>query len=178
MLNHDKDSMIPMQPWQSELIIQLSNTIIRSFQARLQYPLAGLPAHASAETLARALYDAPYVVLTHDGDSDPRFTYANRAAQQLWELEWEEIIGMPSRYSAEPDLREVRAAMLERVQRDGYIDDYQGIRISKTGKRFALGRTVVWNLTDADDHYCGQAATFSEWTALGASAASSKSGEQ
>ena len=155
-----------MQPWQTKSIIQLSNTIIRSFQARLQYPLAGLSEHASEQELAQALYEAPYVVLAHDGGSDPRFTYANLTAQRLWELEWEEFIGMPSRYSAEPDLREVRAAMLERVQRDGYIDDYQGIRISKTGKRFELGKTVVWNLSDADGHYCGQAATFSDWTLI------------
>lgn len=152
-----------MQPWQTESIIRLSNTIIRSFQERLQCPLAGLPEDASEQALAQALYDAPYVVLAHDGGSDPRFTYANRTAQQLWEMDWEEFIGMPSRYSAEPDLREVRAAMLERVQRDGYIDDYQGIRISKTGKRFELGKTVVWNLSTSGDHYCGQAATFSDW---------------
>jgi len=152
-----------MQPWQTESIIRLSNTIIRSFQERLQYPLAGLPEHASEQALAQALYDAPYVVLAHDGGSDPRFTYANLSAQKLWELEWDEFIGLPSRYSAEPDLREVRAAMLERVQRDGYIDDYQGIRISKTGQRFELGKTVVWNLSESDGRYCGQAATFSDW---------------
>lgn len=155
-----------MQPWQTGSIIQLSNTIIRSFQERLQYPLAGLPEQAPAAELAQALYEAPYVVLAHDGESDPRFTYANRSAQRLWEMEWNEFIGMPSRYSAEPDLREVRATMLERVQRDGYIDDYQGIRISKTGKRFELGKTVVWNLCDPEGDYCGQAATFSDWTLI------------
>lgn len=155
-----------MQPWQTESIITLSNIIIRSFQERLQYPLAELPEQASAEELAQALYEAPYVILAHDGASDPCFTYANLTAQRLWELEWNEFIGMPSRYSAEPDLREVRAAMLERVQRDGYIDDYQGIRISKTGRRFELGKTVVWNLNDVDSHYCGQAATFSDWTSI------------
>lgn len=155
-----------MQPWQTESIIRLSNTIIRSFHKRLQYPLAGLPEQASAAALAQALYEAPYVVLAHDGGNDPRFTYANRIAQQLWEMGWNEFIGMPSRYSAEPDLREVRATMQERVQRDGYIDDYQGIRISKTGKRFELGKTIVWNLGDPEGGYCGQAASFGDWRSL------------
>ncbi|MCO4756780.1 MAG: MEKHLA domain-containing protein [Oceanospirillaceae bacterium] len=155
-----------MQPWQNESIIQLSQIIIQSFHERLGNPLSNLPDSATQQQLAQALYEAPYVVLAHDGAADPCFTYANLAAQRLWELEWDEFIGMPSRYSAEPDLREVRAAMLERVQRDGYIDDYRGIRISKTGRRFELGKTIVWNLQVPTGDYCGQAATFSEWTPL------------
>lgn len=158
--------MSPMQPWQNESIIHLSQIIIQSFRERLGRPLNNLPEQATGQQLAQALYEAPFVILAHDGATDPCFTYANLTAQQLWELEWDEFIGMPSRYSAEPDLREVRAAMLERVQRDGYIDDYRGIRISKTGQRFELGKTVVWNLQDTEGAACGQAATFSEWTTL------------
>lgn len=155
-----------MQPWQNESILHLSQIIIQSFCERLSYPLNNLPNTATKHQLAQALYEAPYVVLAHDGATDPCFTYANLTAQRLWGLEWDEFIGMPSRYSAEPDLREVRATMLERVQRDGYIDDYSGIRISKTGQRFELGETIVWNLQDPDGGYCGQAATFNEWTPL------------
>ena len=158
--------MSPMQPWQNESIIHLSQIIVESFQDRLGNSLNNLPHPATDSQPAKARHEAPYVVLAHDGAADPCFTYANLTAQRLWELEWDEFIGMPSRYSAEPDLREVRAAMLERVQQDGYIDDYRGIRISKTGQRFELGKTVVWNLQDTEGAACGQAATFSEWTTL------------
>ena len=48
----------------------------------------------------------------------------------------------------------------------GYIDDYSGVRISRTGRRFLIERATVWNLTDDRDQLCGQAATFHEWRYL------------
>lgn len=154
-----------MLPWQTPEIVNLSHIIVQSFYDRLRSPLLPDLTDLSPEQLAQTLYEAPVVVLAHDGGQDPRFTYANVTAQRLWEMPWDTFIGMPSRLSAEPDLREVRAAMLARVQRDGYIDDYQGIRISSTGQRFELGKTIVWNLQESAQ-FCGQAATFSDWTML------------
>lgn len=151
--------------WQQPDIIRLSRTMTESYQQLLKATLApDLP--ENGEQLAHALYHAPFALLAHDGSADPRFTYANLTAQTLWELPWERFVGMPSRLSAEPDLREVRAAMLERVTRDGYIDDYSGVRISATGKRFRLGRTIVWNLLSETGERCGQAAIFADWEAL------------
>lgn len=155
-----------MQPWQTPEYQQLALSISQSFEQLLGQPLVALPATADMHALCDALYEAPFVVLAHDGADDPRFTYANRCAQTLWEMDWKTFIGMPSRYSAEPDLRERRAEMLARVQRDGYIDDYSGVRISRSGQRFELGKTIVWNLTDTAGDYCGQAATFRDWTQL------------
>lgn len=34
--------------------------------------------------------------------TDPRFIYANKAALDLWEANWDQLIGMPSRLSAAP----------------------------------------------------------------------------
>jgi MEKHLA domain len=124
-----------------------------------------LPEGPAAE-VARALYHAPFVVLSHDTGDDPLFTYANLAAQERFELPWAEIVGMPSRFSAEPLARHERQRLLERVARDGYIDDYSGVRIAKSGRRFMIRRATVWNLVDADGNRAGQAATFSDWQAL------------
>lgn len=59
------------------------------------------------ETLGDAMYKAPFVCLAHNkfqpGVTDPEFIYANRAALQLWEGKWEEIVGLPSRKSAAED---------------------------------------------------------------------------
>ncbi len=126
-----------------------------------------LPPALSGAPAARALYEAPFVVLAHDTATDPRFTYANLTAQRLFEMRWQEIVGMPSRYSAEPLLREERQRLLKRVARDGYIDDYQGVRISRTGRRFLVRNATVWNLVDVEGAPIGQAATFAEWTAIG-----------
>ncbi|MDK9726348.1 MAG: MEKHLA domain-containing protein [Sterolibacteriaceae bacterium MAG5] len=120
----------------------------------------------TSEEKARHLYQAPFVVLSHDGGTDPVFTYANLTAQRLFALPWERIVGMPSRYSAEAPARKERQRLLAQVARFGYIDDYQGVRIASTGERFLIRRATVWNLLDADGKPVGQAASFAEWTPL------------
>jgi hypothetical protein len=62
--------------------------------------------------------------------------------------------------------RDERAQLLERTSRQGYVDDYQGIRISRTGHRFQIHQAIVWNLLDDREQRIGQAATFSRWTPL------------
>ena len=53
---------------------------------------------------------------------------------------------------------------MERTRRDGFVDDYQGIRISRTGKRFRIEQAIVWNLVDDQGRHAGQAATFDHWS--------------
>lgn len=127
-----------------------------------------LPPAATPELTARALYDAPFAVLAHDASADPLFTYANCAAQRRFAMTREQIVGLPSRLSAEPLVREERERLLERVAAQGYIDDYRGVRIDSHGRRFEIRRATVWNLLDASGKPVGQAASFSEWTELGA----------
>jgi hypothetical protein len=115
---------------------------------------------------ARQIYDAPFVVLSHGGHPDPVLTYGNRAAQELFELSWEELTRMPSRLTAEAPVRRERERLLARVSANGYIDDYSGVRVSRTGRRFRIERAIVWNLIDTDGRRCGQAATFAAWRYL------------
>lgn len=125
---------------------------------------SGLPPREAA----RALYHAPFVVLSHDNTADPRFTYANLAAQARFEMAWREIVGLPSRLSAEPLAQPARARLLETVAAQGYIDSYSGVRIAKSGRRFMIRNATVWNLTDADGQFHGQAAMFSEYQDIAA----------
>ena len=115
---------------------------------------------------ARALYEAPFVVVSHDTAPDPVFNYANLAAQHLFEMHWNAFVRTPSRLSAGPVHRDERARLLEEVARNGYIDNYAGIRVSKSGRQFRIECAVVWNLTDALGRYAGQAAVFSDWQDL------------
>ncbi|MFI3122781.1 MAG: MEKHLA domain-containing protein [Methylococcales bacterium] len=55
---------------------------------------------------------------------------------------------------------------MAQVTADGFIDNYQGVRISKTGKRFKISNAIVWNLVDDNGIYQGQAACFSDWEFL------------
>ena len=79
---------------------------------------------------------------------------------------WDELTRMPSRLTAEAPNREERARLMERVTRDGFIADYSGVRISKTGRRFRIDQATVWNLLTTSGAPCGQAAMFHQWTFL------------
>ena len=109
---------------------------------------------------------APFVVLAHNTDADPRFIYANKAAQACFGYSWDEFVTLPSRLSAEEGLREERQVALERVARDGCIADYSGVRIAKSGRRFRISGAVIWQLIDDSGIFRGQAATFSGWSHL------------
>jgi len=115
---------------------------------------------------AKALFIAPFVVLSHNTDADPIFNYANRTALDLFELTWTQLTTLPSRQSAEPPNQNERARLLAEVTTSGFIDNYSGIRISRSGRRFLITRATVWNLVDAMGNHQGQAATFSEWEFL------------
>ncbi len=52
------------------------------------------------------------------------------------------------------------------VTRYGFIDDYAGVRIARTGRRFRIRQATVWNLFDEHGQRCGQAATFARWEFL------------
>ena len=116
--------------------------------------------------LARRLYHAPFAVLAHDATADPVFFYANLTAQRLFEMSWQDMVRLPSRLSAEPLAREERARLLRRVATRGYIDDYAGIRVAASGRRFRIANATVWNLLDAAGGSIGQAAAFTDWSML------------
>jgi hypothetical protein len=112
---------------------------------------------------ARQIFYARFAVLSHNSAADPILNYGNRAGMQLFEFSWSELIRTPSRLTAEPVHRDERARLLDAVTRNGFIDDYRGIRISKTGRRFLIGDATVWNLLDDNGAHYGQAAAFSAW---------------
>lgn len=109
------------------------------------------------------LWNAPCVIVAHGSESDPVFFYGNRLALEVFAMNFAGFTRLPSRYSAEPLEREERARLLERVSRDGFIDDYAGVRISASGQRFRIEQAVVWNLIDEKGVCHGQAASFDRW---------------
>ncbi len=115
---------------------------------------------------ARRIFAAPFAVLSHDTATDPMLNYGNRIGMELFELNWQELIQTQSRLTAEPVHRDERARLLDAVTRNGFIDDYRGVRISKTGRRFLIESAKVWNLLDENGAAYGQAATFSAWKYL------------
>ena len=126
-----------------------------------------LLAPAIDDAAAVALLEtADFALLSHGVEDDPVFNYGNALALHLFEMPWEAFTALPSRLSAEPLLREERALLLERVGRNGYIDDYAGVRISSSGQRFLIRNATVWNLLDEAARPYGQAALIRRWDPL------------
>ena len=129
-------------------------------------PQAPLEPSTSPAQLAERIFHAPFVLVSHGIESDPVLNYGNEAALTLWEMTWAEFTQTPSRLSAEVPNREERGRLLATVTAQGFIDNYTGIRISKTGRRFRITQATVWNLLDERQHYRGQAAMFAHWEFL------------
>lgn len=105
---------------------------------------------------------APFALLAHDRSDDPRFIYANKTAQGCFGYSWDEFIGMPSRLSAEAPERAERQRFLASVSTTGFIDNYRGLRIAKSGRRFWIEDATIWQLV-RDGEHLGQAAVFRRW---------------
>jgi len=150
--------------WQSESVIAHTQILARSLKHWTDRDL--LPGIFPAAELAEKIFYAPFVLVSHGMETDPVLNYGNAAALALWEMSWAELTRTPSRLTAEVPNRAERARLLAAVARRGFIDDYSGIRISKTGRRFRIAQATVWNLILPDGQPCGQAALFSHWEFL------------
>jgi len=152
--------------WESEFVRSHSDVLANSYRRFTGRSLfSGAPEMRGLE-LAQRIYEAPFVVVSHGTQADPILNYGNATAQRLWELTWDQLTCMPSRLTAEAPLRDERARLLAAVTTQGYIDNYTGIRITQSGRRFRIERATVWNLVARDGEPYGQAALFSEWTWL------------
>jgi MEKHLA domain-containing protein len=118
------------------------------------------------EKLILELFEAPYVIVSHGTEDNPVFNFGNKAALELFELDWNQFIKLPSRESVETTSREERGKLMARVSADGYISHYSGVRISSSGKRFLIKEATIWNVVDKEGTYFGQAAMFENWSYL------------
>lgn len=150
--------------WQTPWVIEWTQYLLNSFAHLVKREL--IRRDGTPREQAERLFRSPFVVASHGTQDDPILNYGNQAALDLWEMDWDQFTKTPSRLTAEPVNRKERARMLEQARMQGYIPDYRGVRISRTGKRFLVERATVWNIQQPDGTPLGQAATFSEWTYL------------
>lgn len=66
------------------------------------------------EQLAKTVFEAPFALVSHNNASDPVFNYANRMALELFEINWKDLMKMPSRLSAEVKNRGEREKLLRK----------------------------------------------------------------
>src|SRR5580700_7500578 len=147
--------------WQTDFVMAHTACLARSLRHWTGREL--LPGISRPAELAQIFFEAPFVVVSHGTEADPVLNYGNTSALALWEMSWAELTRTPSRLTAEAPNREDRARLLAAVTKRGFIDDYSGVRISKSGRRFRIAQATVWNLFDERKNYAGQAAMFSRW---------------
>ena len=152
--------------WQQPEVIRWSQIMTDSYRQLLGQNLIEIESGKTPEQLAEALFHAPFVLVSHNAQANPIYNYANQTALQLWSLSWSQFTQTPSAATTEPDARSDRQKMLQQAQEQGYIDNYQGIRIASNGQKFRIEQVKLWNLTDESGRRCGQAATFPCWTWL------------
>lgn len=152
------------RPWEDSCWVRQTQIILDSYERWLGAPL--ISRDGSVVEQSNSLFSAPFVVVSHGTQDDPILNYANKIAVELWETDLATLLQTPSRETAEPVHQSERARMMERTTQEGYIANYQSIRVSMTGRRFRMDDAVVWNLIDEDDKLTGQAATFSKWEFL------------
>jgi len=150
--------------WQEPVVVTWCQLLLDSYRHWTGREL--LERRGSPEEQARALFAAPFVVVSHGTEADPILNYGNRIAMELFELDWTQLTRMPSRRTAEPLNQAERERMLAQAAARGYIDDYKGVRVSATGRRFLVENALVWNVVDRTHKLHGQAATFARWSVL------------
>ena len=152
------------QVWANPAIMEWSQLLLNSFRHWTGREL--LERVGDSDYQAHALFQSPFVVVSHGMEEDPLLNYGNQVALELWELTWEQLVKTSSRLTTEPVNRAEREWMLEQARSRGYLDTYQGVRITSTGRRFLVENALIWNVVDAKGQRVGQAATFSQWTWL------------
>lgn len=126
----------------------------------------------SIQDIAEKIYDAPFVLLSHrygeEGEAvrEHTFNYANRRALELFDCEWADLVGKPSSSSGEDDeaVQSDRDALLMACKKEGFVENYEGWRVSSKGERFLVKGATLWEVkTSSGDASLGQAVVFTEW---------------
>jgi len=155
---------VTAQIWTDPAIIEWSQLLLNSFRHWIGRDL--VERVGDQDYQAHALFQSPFVIVSHGIEEDPLLNYGNQVALELWELTWEQLVKTPSRLTAEGINRAEREWMLEQARTRGYLDTYRGVRITATGRRFLVENAVIWNVVAAGGRVVGQAATFAQWTWL------------
>jgi MEKHLA domain len=165
--------MIQNAPWQTEAMIVHCQNLAFSYHHWTKLDLLSMPTDPppnSAWLMAERLFYAPFALLSHGLEADPILNYGNQTALNLWQTSWAQLTTTPSRQTAEPQAQSVRGELLAQALAKGFIQNYQGIRISSKGNRFAIANVTIWNLIDYRPEYSGQklgqAAMFTDWQML------------
>ena len=143
-------------------IQQQAKLLASSYHAALGRPLIFGVSEPSVDEILRA----NFALLSHGTEADPLFNFGNDLALTLFERSFEDFVRLPSRKSSGQTRDEDRIRLLDEVARNGYIENYSGVRVSASGPKSEISNAVVWTAGDEHGVYRGQAAKISTWRYL------------
>lgn len=142
-----------MQPHEHPDVIKYSALLATSFRFWTGRAIC-------SDLTPKGLFEMAMPLVSHGTEADPIFCYGNLAALKLWEMSWDEFTALPSRKSAEAvaDIQSDRSKLMAEAIKNGFVENYTGWRISKSGSRFMISKTLLWNAVDSRGVVLGQAA--------------------
>jgi hypothetical protein len=143
----------PVNSYQTAFVAKLAASFARATGGDLVAEAGLDPAR-----LGQGAWEGCFALLTHDMSAI--LNYANRFTLDLWEMDWETMRQTPSRLTAPEEDRAARAELMAAVARDGFVRDYRGRRVSRSGKLFLIERATVWTMTDPSGVAFGTGAFF------------------
>lgn len=161
-----KVSVIPKAgkrpPYSDTEVVMHNLLMVESYRRKLGKPI---DIDGDLSQISRLLFEAPFAVLAHDAADEPRFNYANQAALDLFEGTWDEVIGMESRKSADPEAeaQEDRQKLLKDTEEKGCSTGFSVWRRSLKGNRFQMHDAELWNVEAPTGKRVGQAVLVSHW---------------
>ncbi|KAJ3119324.1 hypothetical protein HK098_005591 [Nowakowskiella sp. JEL0407] len=107
---------------------------------------------ASFHQITNLVFNAPFAVLSHSGtpftNNDPIFNFVNQKAIDAFGYSVTDFLTIPSRKSAQPANQAERELFMKTVAKNGFVENYSGIRVKSSGELFAIRNGTVWNVLD------------------------------
>ena len=72
--------------WHADFVITHTQRLARSLKHYTRREL--LPGNLSPAELAKKIFRAPFVLVSHGTEADPVLNYGNASALALWEISW------------------------------------------------------------------------------------------
>ena len=151
-------------PWLTASNLRLMYLLLQSYQAAFNRPFHTCADNESLNrVVAQEVFALDTPLMAHGNEIDPLLNYVNACALRIWRMQWEEMVGMPSRLTAPIEEQKSRSFVLRNALKCHGIKGYQGVRVNSEGERFSIHGARIWTILDRNGKPFGQAATFTNW---------------
>jgi len=155
----------PAAPYLQTEVIMHNLMMVESYKRKVGKPIMD---DAEIHEIAKLIWEAPYGVISHDMEEDPanpKYDYANKAALDLFQATWDELIGQPSSCTTEDVNQNIadRQKLLKQTQDEGTAAVHSYWRKGLKGRSVCISNGLLWNIEAPSGVLIGQAIAIHEW---------------